>query len=125
MQQRFEIAMMQYGAFNALHDALAFELARTPVSAHSQPSEAETRIVVQPPFATPASLTAVQPDQSAAEALHSSPLDMSSVIGTKIAGPQNRFLPHVGDCPRKVIVIRSADLLSRIKPITSEPHRSG
>jgi len=36
MQQRLQIAMMQYEVFNALHDALAFELSRMPSSAHSQ-----------------------------------------------------------------------------------------
>jgi hypothetical protein len=53
MQQRFQIAMMQYEVLTALHDALAFELSRTPVSPHSPASEAETTVVVQPPFPVP------------------------------------------------------------------------
>jgi hypothetical protein len=53
MQQRFQIAMMQYEVLNGLHDALAFELSRTPVSPHSKASEAETTVVVQPPFPVP------------------------------------------------------------------------
>lgn len=53
MQQRFQIAMMQYEVLSALHDSLAFELSRTPVSPHSQASEAETTVVVQPPFPLP------------------------------------------------------------------------
>jgi len=53
MQQRFQIAMMQYEVLSALHDSLAFELSRTPVSPHLQASAAETRVVVQPPFPLP------------------------------------------------------------------------
>jgi hypothetical protein len=53
MQQGFQIAMMQYEVLSALHDALAFELSRTPVPTHSQVSEADTTIVVQPPFSVP------------------------------------------------------------------------
>lgn len=53
MQQRFQIAMMQYEVLSALHDSLTFELSRTPVSPHSPASEAETTVVVQPPFPVP------------------------------------------------------------------------
>jgi hypothetical protein len=53
MQQRFQIAMMQYEVLSALHDSLAFELSRTPVSRHSQASGAETTVLVQPPFPLP------------------------------------------------------------------------
>lgn len=53
IQQRFQIAMMQYEVVNGLHDALAVELSRTPVVPHSQASPPETTIVVQPPFPVP------------------------------------------------------------------------
>ena len=53
IKQRFQIAAMQYDVLNALHDALAFEVSRTPVTPGSQPSEADTTIVVQPPFSVP------------------------------------------------------------------------
>lgn len=53
MQQRFQIAMMQYEVLSALHDSLAFELSRTPVPPHSPASQAETTVVVQPPFPLP------------------------------------------------------------------------
>jgi hypothetical protein len=62
MQQRFQVAMMQYEVLNALHDALAFELSRTPVPPHSQASEAETTIVVQPPFLVPPGPSAPRPN---------------------------------------------------------------
>ena len=53
MQQRFQIAMMQYEVLSALHDSLAFELSRTPVSPHSRASGAETTVLVQPPLPLP------------------------------------------------------------------------
>jgi hypothetical protein len=53
IKQRFQIAAMQYDVLNALHDALAFEVSHTAVSPHSQASEADTTIVVQPPFPVP------------------------------------------------------------------------
>lgn len=53
IQQRFQIAMMQYQVVNGLHDALAFDLSRTPVPPHSQASAPETTVVVQPPFPVP------------------------------------------------------------------------
>jgi len=62
MQQRFQIAMMQYEVLNGLHDALAFEISRTPVSPHAQSSDAETTIVVQPPFPLPAGQSAPRPN---------------------------------------------------------------
>ena len=62
MQQRFQIAMMQYEVVNGLHDALAFDLSRTPVSPHPQSSAAETTIVVQPPFPVPSSSSAPRPN---------------------------------------------------------------
>ena len=60
MQQRFQIAMMQYEVLNGLHDALAVELSRTPVAPRSQASGAETTIVVQPPV--PLGSSALQPN---------------------------------------------------------------
>jgi len=62
MQQRFQIAMMQYEVLNALHDALAFDLSRTPAAPHAQSSDAETTIVVQPPFPLPAGQSAPRPN---------------------------------------------------------------
>ncbi|HVO63939.1 MAG TPA: hypothetical protein VMT53_23660 [Terriglobales bacterium] len=50
MQQTFQISMMQYEVVSALHDTLAVEISRTSVSPHAQAPEAETTIVVQPPF---------------------------------------------------------------------------
>ncbi len=50
IQQRFQIAMMQYEVVNGLHDALAFDLSRTPVSRQAQASDSDTTVVVQPPF---------------------------------------------------------------------------
>ena len=62
MQQRFQIAMMQYEVLNGLHDALAFELSHTPVAPHSQTSPAETTVVVQPPFPVPSGSSAPRPN---------------------------------------------------------------
>jgi hypothetical protein len=62
MQQRFQIAMMQYEVLNGLHDALAVELSRTPVAPHPQSSAAETTIVVQPPFPVPSSSSVPRPN---------------------------------------------------------------
>jgi hypothetical protein len=62
MQQGFQIAMMQYQVLSALHDALAFELSRTPVPPHSQVSEADTTIVVQPPFSVIPAPSAQRPN---------------------------------------------------------------
>ena len=62
IQQRFQIAMMQYQVVNGLHDALAFDLSRTPVPPHSQASAPETTIVVQPPFPVPSGPSATGPN---------------------------------------------------------------
>jgi hypothetical protein len=62
MQQGFQISMMQYEVLSALHDALAFELSRTPVPRHSQVSEADTTIVVQPPFSVLPAPSAQRPN---------------------------------------------------------------
>jgi hypothetical protein len=62
MQQGFQIAMMQYQVLSALHDALAFELSRTPVPPHSQVSKADTTIVVQPPFSVIPAPSAQRPN---------------------------------------------------------------
>jgi hypothetical protein len=62
MQQRFQIAMMQYEVLNGLHDALAFDLSRTPVSRQSQASDADTTVVVQPPFPVPSGPSAPRPN---------------------------------------------------------------
>jgi hypothetical protein len=62
MQQRFQVAMMQYEVLNGLHDALAFEISRTPVAPHAQASEAETTIVVQPPFPVPSGVSTPRPN---------------------------------------------------------------
>ena len=62
IQQRFQIAMMQYEVLNGLHDALAFDVAQTPVLTHSQASAAETTIVVQPPFPLPSGSSATRPN---------------------------------------------------------------
>jgi hypothetical protein len=62
MQQRFQIAMMQYEVLNGLHDALAFELSRTPVSQQSHAPDADTTVVVQPPFPVPSGPSAPRPN---------------------------------------------------------------
>ena len=62
MQQRFQIAMMQYEVLNALHDSLAFEVSRTPVPPHSHGSEAGTTIVVAPPGPVPSARSALRPN---------------------------------------------------------------
>ena len=62
MQQRFQIAMMQYEVLNGLHDSLAFEISRTPVAQQSQAPAAETTIVVQPPFPVPSGSSAPRPN---------------------------------------------------------------
>ena len=62
MQQRFQIAMMQYEVLNALHDSLAFEVSRTPVPPHSHGSEAGTTIVVAPPGSVPSARSALRPN---------------------------------------------------------------
>ena len=62
MQQRFQIALMQYEVLTALHDSLAFEISRTPVSPHSHASEAGTAIVVQPPGPVPSARSALRPN---------------------------------------------------------------
>jgi hypothetical protein len=53
MQQRYQMAMMQYEVLNALHDSLAFDLSRTSPAQSSQASEADTTVVVQPPVPAP------------------------------------------------------------------------
>jgi hypothetical protein len=62
MQQRFQIAMMQYEVLNGLHDALAFELSRTPASRQAQTSDTDTTVVVQPPFPVPSGPSAPRPN---------------------------------------------------------------
>ena len=62
MQQRFQIAMMQYEVVNGLHDALAVDLSRTPVSPPSHTSEGDTTVVVQPPFPVPSGPSAPRPN---------------------------------------------------------------
>ena len=62
MQQRFQIAMMQYEVVNGLHDALAFDLSRTPVSRQPQASDSSTTVVVQPPFAVSSGASAPRPN---------------------------------------------------------------
>jgi hypothetical protein len=62
MQQRFQIAMMQYEVLNALHDSLAFEVSRTPVPPHSHGSDAGTTIVVEPPGPVPSARSALRPN---------------------------------------------------------------
>jgi hypothetical protein len=53
MQQRYQMAMMQYEVLNALHDSLAFDLSRTSVARHSPASDTDTTVVVQPPVPVP------------------------------------------------------------------------
>ena len=62
MQQKYQIAMMQYEVLNALHDSLAFDVSRTHVAPQSQASEAETTIVVQPPVPMPLDPSAPRPN---------------------------------------------------------------
>jgi hypothetical protein len=62
MQQRFQIAMIQYEVLNALHDSLAFEVSRTPVPPHPPGSDAGTTIVVAPPGPVPSARSALRPN---------------------------------------------------------------
>lgn len=49
IQQRYQLALMQYEVFSALHDSLAYEIAQTPVAApHSQTSCRSDAILVVP-----------------------------------------------------------------------------
>ena len=60
MQQKYQIAMMQYEVLNALHDSLAFDVSRTHAARQSQKSE--TTVVVQPPVPIPSSSLVQHPN---------------------------------------------------------------
>ena len=54
IQQRYQVAMMQYEVFSALHDALEQDIAHATAEIKSYPSSAgtDTAVVVKPPAAS-------------------------------------------------------------------------